>query len=601
MASAEVLLAACRDSLGAIRDLRGGLAFHKGKAEELVSRLEFLSQFLEESKPTAQKQLKGLLELFVQVYKTLQKCSTRKNLVAKVISYARLGDEILDSNGRICLCLGDGELIESIPREHRMPLKNLRRRLQDTSPLCVDERATDAIPEGAVLLDLEETEEGCGVDVWGRIGHEESTRVKEAADFLLGLGVGRVFPHGIAPPERLCCPLTGALLLDPLVLETGIPYHRKGIEFWLQRNMSCPATKLPVSNNVGLPEPGVRAGAIAWVRGVGLPRLMKEVLPPQKDCDRKALEKLLGELSNEDLAELANALASLIQLFGHMMENGEVDHRLLNVPGCTESLVKLLGSSHALLQEMAAELMCYGQVESRLTGDQSDEAARHLGALLNSEREQTQICALDALDSGEQCITIFELGPDVLVKIVQLAQSESHEVQSKAVGLLGSLLMYAANGAQKDAISKVPNLFWALMGIFLHHPSADTHMEAFRALCSLPLPIGVNLADVPGFIERLVRLEFRRVDMYLYDASTWWDEFVETPESLPRLAGFLAGSGKEHQAAREIGMLLGLQDVPGLDALLTSEALKEMRVREPAAKVLLQLVSESEAIPPVNT
>lgn len=42
---------------------------------------------------------------------------------------------------------------------------------------------------------------------------------------------------------------------------------------------------------------------------------------------------------------------------------------------------------------------------------------------------------------------------------------------------------------------------------------------------------------------------------------------MKTPESVSRLAGFLAGPEKEHEAAREIGRLLGLQtlqDVPDL-------------------------------------
>lgn len=54
-------------------------------------------------------------------------------------------------------------------------------------------------------------------------------------------------------PTSFVCPLTGQIMLDPVITCTGYSYERSAIEKWLKNNNTCPTTKVVLSNKNLLP------------------------------------------------------------------------------------------------------------------------------------------------------------------------------------------------------------------------------------------------------------------------------------------------------------------------------------------------------------
>ena len=81
-------------------------------------------------------------------------------------------------------------------------------------------------------------------------------------------------------PAEAYCPLTGRVMLDPVVTEDGVAYERAAISLWLATHGTSPKTGLPLTSRRLTPVPAVRA----------LTRALMRLQPLGDDADADASE-----------------------------------------------------------------------------------------------------------------------------------------------------------------------------------------------------------------------------------------------------------------------------------------------------------------------
>ena len=54
-------------------------------------------------------------------------------------------------------------------------------------------------------------------------------------------------------PSDMLCPITCAVMNDPVICSDGNTYERKAIETWLRTNNKSPSTNLPLINKILIP------------------------------------------------------------------------------------------------------------------------------------------------------------------------------------------------------------------------------------------------------------------------------------------------------------------------------------------------------------
>mgnify|MGYP003876683843 CR=1 FL=1 len=78
---------------------------------------------------------------------------------------------------------------------------------------------------------------------------------------------GREDPESAAVPRRFCCPITGLLMRDPVLIETGQTYERAAVQAWFTRQVGfvllvpgTPFAALPFMHSLsGCCPPGQRS------------------------------------------------------------------------------------------------------------------------------------------------------------------------------------------------------------------------------------------------------------------------------------------------------------------------------------------------------
>jgi hypothetical protein len=74
------------------------------------------------------------------------------------------------------------------------------------------------------------------------------------------------------PPDQLMCPITHALMEDPVVATDGHTYERSAIECWLAKSMTSPKTGEALESAIVLPNHSVRSMVRDWQEVGGAPR-----------------------------------------------------------------------------------------------------------------------------------------------------------------------------------------------------------------------------------------------------------------------------------------------------------------------------------------
>jgi len=60
------------------------------------------------------------------------------------------------------------------------------------------------------------------------------------------------------PPESFCCPITGEIMVDPVMDQQGHSYERRAVELWLTKENTSPMTRLPLTKEQLIPNRSLR-------------------------------------------------------------------------------------------------------------------------------------------------------------------------------------------------------------------------------------------------------------------------------------------------------------------------------------------------------
>eukprot|EP00290_Baffinella_frigidus_P009066 CAMPEP_0180135118 /NCGR_PEP_ID=MMETSP0986-20121125/10626_1 /TAXON_ID=697907 /ORGANISM="non described non described, Strain CCMP2293" /LENGTH=220 /DNA_ID=CAMNT_0022075727 /DNA_START=19 /DNA_END=678 /DNA_ORIENTATION=+ len=84
----------------------------------------------------------------------------------------------------------------------------------------------------------------------------------------------RVIPA--APPNEYLCPITMAIMKDPVLCADGHSYERADIQRWLNRSQSSPKTNAPLSSKSLTPNHALRGLTMEWDEKMALNELNGE-------------------------------------------------------------------------------------------------------------------------------------------------------------------------------------------------------------------------------------------------------------------------------------------------------------------------------------
>ncbi|KAF5194522.1 Ring-type e3 ubiquitin transferase [Thalictrum thalictroides] len=85
--------------------------------------------------------------------------------------------------------------------------------------------------------------------------NSETTECAKMAYILAKAALRKEFSHLMPKPSNcpnhFCCPISGCIMIDPVLASTGMSYERKNIEVWRKAGIrKCPKTRLYFTSKV---------------------------------------------------------------------------------------------------------------------------------------------------------------------------------------------------------------------------------------------------------------------------------------------------------------------------------------------------------------
>lgn len=77
-------------------------------------------------------------------------------------------------------------------------------------------------------------------------------------------------------PDEFLCPISRHLMIDPVVLSSGMTYEREAIQQWIMTSSSCPLTRKNVEFTQLRPNTALKTAIDAWLEQ----RSLMQVQPP---------------------------------------------------------------------------------------------------------------------------------------------------------------------------------------------------------------------------------------------------------------------------------------------------------------------------------
>lgn len=246
--------------------------------------------------------------------------------------------------------------------------------------------------------------------------------------------------HLLGLPYEFRCPISGEIMIDPVVLANGQTFDRPCIQRWLNEgNRTCPQTQQVLSHTVLIPNHLVREVISQWCKehGIQLPKPVEDtdedvVTDASRSHLNSLLEKMSSSLSDQkeaakELRLLTKRMPSFRALFGEstdsipLLLNPLSSGRADTDPGLQEDLITtvLNLSIHDNNKRLVAEnpLAIPLLIDSVRTG--TIETRRNAAAALFS---------LSALDSNK--LIIGKLG--AITPLIELLE-EGHTLAMKDV------------------------------------------------------------------------------------------------------------------------------------------------------------------------
>ncbi len=117
-------------------------------------------------------------------------------------------------------------------------------------------------------------------------------------------------PPGFSPPASFCCPITLAIMSDPVRTKYDHVFEREALELWILKCACCPVTRQPLCATDVAPAPDIMAAIIEWILSKEQEKMEQEMETlNQKKQDAIALVRRNRNARNRQKRALAKATA----------------------------------------------------------------------------------------------------------------------------------------------------------------------------------------------------------------------------------------------------------------------------------------------------
>ncbi|RDX86538.1 U-box domain-containing protein 9, partial [Mucuna pruriens] len=303
--------------------------------------------------------------------------------------------------------------------------------------------------------------------------------------------------HDIPVPPHFKCPLSGHLMIEPVILATEQTFDRAFIERWLNEvHRICPQTKQVLSHAILTPNCLVHGMITKWCKehGVELPKPVWDIYDEQvTDAHRQRLRSLLYKLSlslseQKEAAKELRHLAKRMPAFRTLFRNTEVLHLLVS---------PLLGGTASVDPELHEDLittllnLSINEDNKKVFGENEEVLSLLIDSLksgnLNSRgNAAATIFSLSAIDSNKEVI-----GKSGAIKyLVDLLEEGHPSVTKDAASALFKLCCVHENKGRTVREGAVQVILNKIIGHFLVDELLallallSTHSKAIEALVS---------------------------------------------------------------------------------------------------------------------
>lgn len=247
-------------------------------------------------------------------------------------------------------------------------------------------------------------------------------------------------------PDDFRCPISLELMKDPVIVSTGQTYERSCIQKWLDAgHKTCPKTQQTLLHTALTPNYVLKSLIALWCEnnGVELPKNQgacrsKRPGTSVSDCDRAAIDALLGKLANGNVEEQRAAAGEL-----RLLAKRNADNRVcIAEAGAIPLLVELLSSTDPRTQEHAVTALLNLSIN-----DSNKGTIVNAGAIPD---------IVDVLKNGG-----MEARENAAATLFSLSVIDENKVAIGAAGAIPALIKLLCDGTprgKKDAATAIFNL-----------------------------------------------------------------------------------------------------------------------------------------------
>lgn len=247
-------------------------------------------------------------------------------------------------------------------------------------------------------------------------------------------------------PDDFRCPISLELMKDPVIVSTGQTYERSCIQKWLDAgHKTCPKTQQTLLHTALTPNYVLKSLIALWCEnnGVELPKNQgacrsKKPGTCVSDCDRAAIDALLGKLANGNVEEQRAAAGEL-----RLLAKRNADNRVcIAEAGAIPLLVELLSSTDPRTQEHAVTALLNLSIN-----DSNKGTIVNAGAIPD---------IVDVLKNGS-----MEARENAAATLFSLSVIDENKVAIGAAGAIPALIRLLCDGTprgKKDAATAIFNL-----------------------------------------------------------------------------------------------------------------------------------------------
>ncbi|XP_028784773.1 E3 ubiquitin-protein ligase PUB23-like [Neltuma alba] len=148
--------------------------------------------------------------------------------------------------------------------------------------------------------------------------------------------------HEIDVPPFFICPVSLEIMKDPVTVSTGITYDRESIEKWLfsGKNMTCPVTKQPLSDDTGLtPNHTLRRLIQAWCT-MNASHGIERIPTPKPPVTKTQISKLIRDASRSP-----HSLTRCLRELKSIASDSETNRRCMEASGAVEFLASIISTT----------------------------------------------------------------------------------------------------------------------------------------------------------------------------------------------------------------------------------------------------------------